>query len=130
MARAMFWQWLNGLLIIAAVIFLTWWLDPALPAEAQAPSVVTHNFSKTIDKGGVFQTVLVPAKNFLRRSIFIQNNNSLLHNCWVYVGEGTPTRETSYLLQPGRSYDRLVASNNAISATCDRDKDTLYIEAQ
>ncbi|HSV26234.1 MAG TPA: hypothetical protein VLJ17_24820 [Xanthobacteraceae bacterium] len=121
--------WGLGLLIIAAIIFVTWLADPALPQTAQP---FTHNFSKVIDKGGTFQTVIVPAKNFLRHSILIQNNNSLLHNCWIYVGEGTPAKALSYLLLPGRSYERSApfAPINAVSATCDYDKDTLYIEAQ
>ncbi len=113
--------------IIVALLLCA--LNAALAAEAVVP---TFNFSKTIDKGGSFQTVLVPAKSFARRYIFIQNNNVFPRDCWIFVGEGKPSKALSFILRSYqvREWHAPFAPAGEIQATCDRDGDTLYIEAQ
>lgn len=104
----------------------------AAVAFAQTPAQTT-NGSVVIATGNTFQTVLTAVVGMAQlRSVTIENNNVNGDNCWIYVGNGSPTKAKSILLTPGGSYARYFpyVPSDAIQATCTTTSDTLYVDTQ
>ena len=99
-------------------------------AFAQTPPTPT-NTVVTIATGNKFQQVL-GSSGTERRMLRISNNNTNGDSCWVFVGSGRASKESSYPVPPGKEYLRYppFASSDAIQATCASSSDTLDVEYQ
>jgi hypothetical protein len=99
-------------------------------AFAQTRAAAT-NTVVTIDIGNKFQQVLA-SSGTERRMLRISNNNTNGDSCWVFVGSGAASKESSYELPPGEQYLRYppFVSSDAILATCASASDTLDVEYQ
>lgn len=128
------WRYIPVAIGIVFVALLWSWLAAAQLPQPTTPEPVrqTFNFSTHIQQGGVFQLVVVSAKGFIRRALTIQNNNRLVHACYIFVPPGKPNKEAAYLLLPGQEYRRLAPLSLAddIYATCEGTGDTLFVEIQ
>jgi hypothetical protein len=99
-------------------------------AFAQTPPASTHKLV-TIVTGNKFQEVLNASATALRM-LRISNNNAKSDSCWVFVGGGQASKESSYEVSPGEEYLRYppFVPSDAIQATCASSSDTLYVEYQ
>jgi hypothetical protein len=108
-------------------------MTPA-PAVSGAPvNRSTVNASVVITTGNTFQLVLATNLNTStqRQALTIVNNNAS-DSCWLYIGSGSPTKNTSILLLAGGSYTRYwpYIPNDTLQATCAGNSDPLYIDYQ
>ena len=97
-------------------------------AFAQTSSAPTKTVV-TINTANKFQQILTSSET-ARRMIRISNNNG--DSCWVFVGGGKASKESSYPVEPGKAYLRYppFTTSDAIQATCASSSDTLDVEYQ
>jgi hypothetical protein len=90
--------------------------------------------SVTIVTANKFQQVLAPNKANAPegRGLTIENNNTNGDGCWVYIGSGAASKETSQQLTAGESYVRYwpFVPSDGIQATCASSSDTLDVRYQ
>ncbi len=105
-------------------------LPLASAAFAQSPPASTNKVV-TIGAGNKFQQVLASSGTELRM-LRIRNNNVNRDSCWVFVGSGQASKESSYEVPPGKEYLRYppFVPSDAIQATCASSSDTLDVEYQ
>jgi hypothetical protein len=113
---------------LAAALLLSL-ATPALGQTTNAPTIP----GSVVISGSAFQEVLpaVGEPPAMRRSLTIQNNNTL-DNCWLFLGPtSAATKSNSMLLTPGQGYTRFYpyVPGDAIQAAC-ASGDTLYIDTQ
>lgn len=91
----------------------------------------------TIKTGGIYQEILPSVTPKQRHSLTIQNVNRSTEidpgdNCWVAMGDTTPTKQTSILLMPGGSYMRYqpYILSDQIMGTCEKSGDQMYVKAE
>ena len=99
-------------------------------AFAQTPPASTNKVV-TINTANKFQQVLASSGTALRM-LRITNNNTDGDSCWVFVGSGQASKESSYEVPPGKEYVRYppFVPSAAIQATCASSSDTLDVEYQ
>jgi hypothetical protein len=97
---------------------------------AQTPPAPTRTLV-TIGTGNKFQQVLA-SSGTERRMLRISNNNTNGDSCWVFVGSGRASKESSYPVPSGKEYLRYppFVSSDTIQATCASSSDTLDVEYQ
>jgi hypothetical protein len=85
----------------------------------------------TINTANKFQQILAAGGTQLRM-LRISNNNTNGDNCWVFVGSGRASKESSYPVPPGKEYLRYppFVPSDTIQATCASSRDTLEVEYQ
>jgi hypothetical protein len=96
-------------------------------AFAQTP----NNTVVTINTANKFQQILASSET-TRRMVRISNNNANGDSCWVFVGGGKASKESSYEVPPGTAYLRYppFTASDAIQAICASSADTLDVEYQ
>ena len=99
-------------------------------AFAQTPSAPTKTVV-TINTANKFQQILASSET-ARRMVRISNNNNANDSCWVFVGDGKASKESSYEVPSGKAYLRYppFTTSDAIQATCASSADTLDVEIQ
>jgi hypothetical protein len=97
-------------------------------AFAQTPPAATNKVV-TIDTANKFQQVLASSGTELRM-LRIKNNNANGDSCWVFIGSGRASKESSYPVPPGTEYLRYppFVPSDAIQATCASSSDILEVE--
>jgi hypothetical protein len=85
----------------------------------------------TIGTANKFQQVLALRGTKLRM-LRIINNNPNGDSCWIFLGSGQASKESSYPVLSGKEYLRYppFVPSDAIQATCESSSDTLIIEYQ
>jgi hypothetical protein len=98
-------------------------------AFAQTPPAPTNKVV-TINTGNKFQQVLSSGTTL--RMLRIRNNNTNGDSCWVFIGSGGASKESSYSVTPDKEYLRYppFVPSDAIQATCASSSDTLDVEYQ
>jgi hypothetical protein len=109
--------WLANALLIESAAFAQ---TPPAPATIVA-----------IYAGNKFQQILL-SSGTARQMLRIKNNNTNGDSCWVFIGSGGASKESSYLVTPGEEYLRYppFVSSDVIQATCASSSDTLEVEYQ
>ena len=97
-------------------------------AFAQTPPAPTNSIV-AIYAGNKFQQILA-SSGTARQMLRIRNNNTNRDICWVFVGGGQASKESSYPVPPGTAYLRYppFVPSDAIQATCASSSDTLEVE--
>ena len=110
-----------------ASLAITLLLGSAAFAQTPAPTKTVV----TINTANKFQQILASSET-TRRMVRIGNNNNDGDSCWVFVGDGKASKESSYPVLPGEAYLRYppFTTSDTIQATCASSSDTLDVEYQ